>query len=369
MVETRSGAILEASPSRVQGSVRIMQQQIDKNAEAIALSTARMEAKFEALLALIEERLPLTPRKTPPNRPREQIIGGDQVLRNQGDDQEVQAIPIRAEARIVMPGRPPQMRIQPQPVPQPVLPRVGMPSGEAIEPRTRRQPMDANLHPIGRNGMDWGLPRPPKGYGGQFVQNEDGIGVRREYLRQPEPYQRADNLFSQQDSPMHLKNQCTLIGFKMHLRNQDILIGSKMHLRNHGLTQGGEEVAEEEEDLEAEIKQGKVELEEEQGEITLCVLLGNSSPSTMRVVVVLSGQKTVVLLDTGSTHNFMDSGLAASLKLEVDATNRFGVRVANGQVIKTKGECKEVKFIIQGLHMKVNFNLLELGGCGIVLRT
>ncbi|KAB5516400.1 hypothetical protein DKX38_027048 [Salix brachista] len=193
MVETRSGAVLEASPSRVQGSARTMQQQIDENVEAIALSTARMKAKFEALLALIEERLPLTPQKTPLNRPREQIIGGYQVLGNQGDDQKVQAIPIRDEARFVMQGRPPQMGIQPQPVPQPVLPRVGMPSGEAIEPRTRRQPMDANLHPIGRNDMDWGLPRPPRGYGGQFVQNEDGIRVRREYLRQPEPYQRADN--------------------------------------------------------------------------------------------------------------------------------------------------------------------------------
>ena len=89
----------------------------------------------------------------------------------------------------------------------------------------------------------------------------------------------------------------------------------------------------------------------------------------MRVVAILGGHKTVVLLDTASTHNFMDSGLAASLKLGVDATNKFRVRVANGQVIRTKRECKEVKFIIQGLHMKVNVNLLELGGCGIVLGT
>jgi exosome complex RNA-binding protein Rrp4 len=42
-------------------------------------------------------------------------------------------------------------------------------------------------------------------------------------------------------------------------------------------------------------------------------------------------------------------------------------KVTNGQVIKTTGECKEVKFKMKGLHMKLNFNLLELGGCGIVL--
>jgi hypothetical protein len=43
--------------------------------------------------------------------------------------------------------------------------------------------------------------------------------------------------------------------------------------------------------------------------------------------------------------------------------------VANGQIIKTTGESKEVKFKMQGLHLKLNFNLLELGGCGIVLGT
>uniref|UniRef100_A0A2N9J895 Chromo domain-containing protein n=1 Tax=Fagus sylvatica TaxID=28930 RepID=A0A2N9J895_FAGSY len=42
-------------------------------------------------------------------------------------------------------------------------------------------------------------------------------------------------------------------------------------------------------------------------------------------------------------------------------------KVANGQVIRTLGECKEVKFKMQGLHLKLTFNLLELGGYGIVL--
>ena len=65
--------------------------------------------------------------------------------------------------------------------------------GEEFEPRARRQATGANLQPIGRNGKDWGLPRPPREYGGQFVQNKSGLGAGREYLRQPEPYQRADN--------------------------------------------------------------------------------------------------------------------------------------------------------------------------------
>jgi hypothetical protein len=33
------------------------------------------------------------------------------------------------------------------------------------------------------------------------------------------------------------------------------------------------------------------------------------------------------------------------------------------------GECKAIKFKIQDLQLEVNFSLLELGGCGIVLGT
>ena len=89
----------------------------------------------------------------------------------------------------------------------------------------------------------------------------------------------------------------------------------------------------------------------------------------MRVIALINGQKAVVLIDTGSTHNFMDKGLVASLKLQVDHTSCFEVKVSNGQITKTMGECKSMKFKIQDLQFKVNFSLLELGGCGIVLGT
>jgi hypothetical protein len=131
-----------------------------------------------------------------------------------------------------------------------------------------------------------------------------------------------------------------------------------------------EEVEDEEAELvEIEEEEVEAELEETKAEITLCALLGNTSPSTMRVIAIVNGQTTVVLLDTGSTHNFMDETLAKTLKLPIDGESNFGVRVANGQVIRTLGECKEVKFKMQGLHLKLTFNLLELGGYGIVLGT
>ncbi len=49
--------------------------------------------------------------------------------------------------------------------------------------------------------------------------------------------------------------------------------------------------------------------------------------------------------------------------------SNFGVKVVNGQVIRTLGESKEMKFKMQGLYLKLTFNLLDLEGCSIVLGT
>uniref|UniRef100_A0A2N9HQY9 RNA-directed DNA polymerase n=1 Tax=Fagus sylvatica TaxID=28930 RepID=A0A2N9HQY9_FAGSY len=111
----------------------------------------------------------------------------------------------------------------------------------------------------------------------------------------------------------------------------------------------------EEVDLDEDIEQViEEELEmteegEESAEITLCALLGSTSPSTMRVVACINGKKAVVLIDIGSTHNFLDCDLAKSLRFGIDTSSCFGVKVANGEVIRTKGECKDIQFKIQGL--------------------
>jgi hypothetical protein len=77
----------------------------------------------------------------------------------------------------------------------------------------------------------------------------------------------------------------------------------------------------------------------------------------------------VVLLDTGSTHNFLDWNLAKNLKLTIDITKSFKVKVANGAVINTKGEIKGLLVKVQGYQFQIDFSLLELGGSGIILGT
>ena len=143
-------------------------------------------------------------------------------------------------------------------------------------------------------------------------------------------------------------------------------VGHKCKTMKLYIMEGIEEDDKVEDFVEEEIE--LVEMEEEPAEITLCALLSSTSPSTMRVVACVNGHKEIVLIDTNSTHNFLDSKLANSLKLLIGTTS-CGVKVANGEVIRTIGECRAIKFKMQVLNLEVNFNLLNLGGYGVVLGT
>ena len=88
--------------------------------------------------------------------------------------------------------------------------------------------------------------------------------------------------------------------------------------------------------------------EPKQSEITLYALLGSPSPGTMRVLGQIRGHWVVILLDTGSSHNFLDFTFVQTLSLPLDTIRILEVRVANSALIKTKGECRDVSISIQG---------------------
>ena len=104
-------------------------------------------------------------------------------------------------------------------------------------------------------------------------------------------------------------------------------------------------------------------------EITLYALLGCPSPGTMRVLVRINHQELVILIDTGSTHNFLDTSIWMLLKLPMSIKDSFEVKIANGTMVKTKGACHVVNLKIQGQEFIMDLNVLSLGGCDVVLKT
>ena len=70
-------------------------------------------------------------------------------------------------------------------------------------------------------------------------------------------------------------------------------------------------------------------------EITLYALIGTPTPGTIRVKGKINGSGLVILVDTSSTHNFVEALLVSSLQLKVDVSRILGVKVANGIVVRT----------------------------------
>ena len=104
-------------------------------------------------------------------------------------------------------------------------------------------------------------------------------------------------------------------------------------------------------------------------EITLYALMGSPSPGTMRVWGRINHQDMVILIDSGSTHNFLDKALWKLLKLPISTQYCFEVKVANGDVLQTKGACHEVQIKLQGTLFQMDLNVFPLGECDVVLGT
>lgn len=84
-------------------------------------------------------------------------------------------------------------------------------------------------------------------------------------------------------------------------------------------------------------------------EISLHALTGSQNLKTIRVMGKIGGaQWMTILIDTGSTHNFLDPAVLAKVKLPLNLIVKVRVRVASGEVIPSERKCTGVSVMIQG---------------------
>ena len=102
-------------------------------------------------------------------------------------------------------------------------------------------------------------------------------------------------------------------------------------------------------------------------EISLHALTGWTAAKTMRVTAKIGTQDVVVLIDSGSTHNFISDKVATLLHLPVVPTAPFNVRVANGQPLKCQGRFDNIHILLQGIPFSITFYSLPLTGLDLVL--
>lgn len=83
----------------------------------------------------------------------------------------------------------------------------------------------------------------------------------------------------------------------------------------------------EEEDMVEEFEDCRVE---DSPESSLNAITGTPNPRTMKLIGVLKSQQVVILIESGSTHNFVDTHLARMLGIQVQHGRTIKVKVANG---------------------------------------
>lgn len=88
---------------------------------------------------------------------------------------------------------------------------------------------------------------------------------------------------------------------------------------------------------------------------------------TMRVTGSVKGKAIKILIDTGSTHNFMDLNTAKRLGCHLTRIHLFVVSVADGNRMYNNFNCKGFLWKMQGAQFMSDMLTLLLGGCNMVL--
>ena len=129
------------------------------------------------------------------------------------------------------------------------------------------------------------------------------------------------------------------------------------------------------EDVGLENKEGvvieEIETEEEDSNPHISVHVINDLASkgyqTMRVTVYVKTKPLHILIDLGSTHNFLDTKMAKKLWCKVKEIRLMKVDVANGNSLACVAMCKGLTWTLQGSKFTTDVLLLPLGNCDMVL--
>ena len=101
--------------------------------------------------------------------------------------------------------------------------------------------------------------------------------------------------------------------------------------------------------------------------ISLHALAGLPSSETFRIYGHIRNAKLTILVDSGSTHNFLQPRIAQFLHLQAQHTPPLRVMVGNDAMLTCDQVCPETQVSIQGHTFMVSFHLLPISGVDAVL--
>jgi len=101
--------------------------------------------------------------------------------------------------------------------------------------------------------------------------------------------------------------------------------------------------------------------------ISLNALTSFSAPQTLKLIGYIKHQKVIIMVDSGSTHNFIHHHIAQEMHCYIHAVNNFQIMIANSGSMKCGGRCENVRLQIGDYHLKSHIFAIDMGGCDIVL--
>jgi hypothetical protein len=101
--------------------------------------------------------------------------------------------------------------------------------------------------------------------------------------------------------------------------------------------------------------------------ISLNALTGFSAPQTLKLIYYIKHRKVIILVDSGSTHNFIHRRIAQETRCYIHVVNNFQIMITNGGSMKCGGRCENVHLQIGDYHLKSHMFAIDMGGCDIVL--
>lgn len=101
--------------------------------------------------------------------------------------------------------------------------------------------------------------------------------------------------------------------------------------------------------------------------VSLNALSGTEVPNTITLNGTSKKKLLTILLDSGSTHSFLDMETARQIGCIHKEARPMRVTVANGNQLMSLYSCPMFKWKIQGIEFENLVRLIQLGGCNLIL--
>jgi hypothetical protein len=123
-----------------------------------------------------------------------------------------------------------------------------------------------------------------------------------------------------------------------------------------------EEIIQEEEAAEEEVISREVT-----PHISLDALEGIVGLNTMKVNGKMDKTTMCILIDSGSTHKFLNTAVAIKLQYQLTYIKPMTVQIANGDKMVCKSICKGLRWKMQGISFQADVFIIDLNNCEMVL--